>query len=681
MSNPLFNFNALPEFSKIKAEHFNPAIDDILKTNLQKIKDIKIAFKAKPNTDCLEQFNEISRHLNNAWSPISHLSSVQDSPEVRDAYKQALPKLTDYSNAFWQDEEIYELYKTIKDSELYSQINSEKKRVVDLAIRDFELSGIALAQDKKETYAKLTSELSVLTQQFSEQVLDATQSFYIHINDERELDGLPAGAKSLLKQLAQQKELDGFVITLDFPSYMPIVTYANNRELREKLYQAFVTRASDQTPKKEDSEKLNNHPVIEQIMQKRIQLAKLLGFANYAEKSVSTKMASNGDQVIEFLEQLAIQAKPQAKKEFQALQAFAKKECGLEDLKPWDVAFVSEKLKMAQYSIDQEQIREFFPIENCLSGLFQTVEKLYNVQIVKNESVDVYHKDVAYFDIFENNEIIAGFYFDLYAREGKRGGAWMDDCRARMVTPTFKQLPVAYMVCNFTQPDENGLATLTHDELTTLFHEFGHGLHHMMTSIDDSNISGISHVAWDAVELPSQFMENFCWQPEVLAYLSSHKDSGEPINDDLLQKMLNAKNFQSAMFLIRQIEFAIYDFKLHQQYNENNPDLIQSLIDDIRKEFAVIEAVPYNRFQNSFTHVFAGGYAAGYYSYLWAEVLSSDAFAIFEKEGIFNKATASRFKNEIISQGGLKDAMELFVNFAGREPKIDALLKDRGLSL
>jgi oligopeptidase A len=603
---------------------------------------------------------------------------VLNSDELREAYNACLPLLSQYWTEFGQNEDLFKAYDALKNSPEFDNLSVPQKTAINNALRDFRLSGIDLPADKKARYAEIQQQLSALTSKFSENVLDATAAWTKHITDASELDGVPESGLGLLAQQAKQRELEGYVITLDFPSYMPIMSYCTNRELREELYTAFVTRASDTGP---NAGEFDNSQNMKDIMALRYELATLLGFDNYAEYSVATKMAESGQEVIDFLNDLAAKAKPQAEREFGELKAYAADELGMTDLKPWDVTFAAEKLRQARYSISQEDIRPYLPVNTVIKGMFEVVSRLYGVEFEEQNEFDTYHPDARFFHVTKDGKQIAAFYLDLYARSKKRGGAWMDDCRVRRSTKDGVQLPVAYLVCNFSPAVGDTPALLTHDEMTTLFHEFGHGLHHMMTEIDVSAVSGINGVAWDAVELPSQFMENWCYEPEALAFLSGHYKTGEPLPQELLDKLLAAKNFQSAMMTMRQLEFALFDFRLHREYSGSNPVTAEEILSEVREKVTVVPTVDFNRFQHSFSHIFAGGYAAGYYSYKWAEVLSADAYSRFEEEGIFNKTTGASFLKEILSQGGSREAAELFEAFRGRKPSVEPLLRHSGIEI
>ncbi|MGB0205177.1 MAG: oligopeptidase A [Neptuniibacter sp.] len=677
MSNPLLESQLLPTFSQIKADQIEPAIDQILTDN-RKIAENLVAELSEPTWDSLvAPLEEMNDRLSKAWSPVSHMNAVVNSDELRDAYNACLPKLSQYWTEMGQNQGIYGAFEKLSESSGFASLTEAQQKVVKNTLRDFRLSGIALNDADKQRYAELQQKLSELTTKFSENVLDASNDWNKLITDEKDLAGLPQMALAAAKQLAEAKEQDGWLLTLDFPSYIAAITYADNRELRKEVYTAFATRASDQGP---GEGKWDNSDVMMQILDLRLELAKLLGFDNYAEYSLATKMAETPDQVVQFLNDMAEKSLPVAKRDYQQLCDFALEEFGVEELQAWDLAYYSEKLKQAKYSISEEQIRPYFPLPKVMSGLFAVTGKLFDIEISEVTEFDRWHDDARLFEISREGQVIARFFFDLYAREKKRGGAWMDDCRVRRrLDDGAVQLPVAYMVCNFNSPVGDDPALLTHNEVTTLFHEFGHGLHHMLTQIECADVSGINGVAWDAVELPSQFLENWCYEPEALELISGHYQTGEPLPQDLLDKMLAAKNFQSGMMMVRQLEFSLFDFRLHREYQPGETD-VQSLLNDVRSKVAVITPPAFNRFQHSFSHIFAGGYAAGYYSYKWAEVLSADAFSRFEEEGIFNQQTGDDFRSNILEMGGSKEPMELFVAFRGREPEVDALLRHSGIT-
>ena len=675
-NNPLYNIDTLPAFTEIQPHHIEPAIDHLLEQNRNTLKAL---LKQDHYTwqNLIQPIEDMEDLLERTWSPVSHLNAVANTDELRDAYNACLPKLSEYATEFGQNRDLFNAYQAIKNSSGFSSLDTAQQKIIDNALRDFRLSGIDLEQDKQDRFKEIRQKQSALGSQFSENVLDATQGWFKHITDESLLAGLTESALDLAKQAAKSKDLDGWVFTLDFPSYIAIATYADNRELREEFYKAFCTRASDQGP---TAGQWDNTDIIGETLDLRHELAQLLGFENFAEKSLATKMASSTNQVMSFLEDLASRAQPAAKKELQELQDWATSTLGFDKLELWDTAWASEKYRQEKYQLSEEELRPYFPADKVVNGLFTVVNKLYGLKITEQTGVNVWHPDVKYYDIHDKDNVLRGhFYLDLFAREDKRGGAWMGGCVTRKTNDQQVQAPVAYLTCNFTPPVGDKPALFTHNEVNNLFHEFGHGLHHMLTLVDYPSVSGIAGVPWDAVELPSQFMENWCWEREAINLFAVHHETGEPLPDDLYERMYKAKNFQSAMKIIRQLEFALFDFTLHLQYNPEQGDNSQTLLDHIRKKYAVIRPPEYNRFQHGFSHIFAGGYAAGYYSYLWAEVLSADAFSAFEETDIFDKDTGQRFLHSVLEQGGSREPMELFVDFRGREPTIDALLKHSGL--
>ncbi len=677
-TNPLLETHELPPFAEIRAEHVEPAVEALLSESREAIDRLaKQASTAPPSWDNFAMpLETVNDRLTKAWSPISHLNGTMNSPEMREAYQACLEKLSAFGTWVGQHEGLFHGWQALKDGPAWATLDAAQRRTVENALRDFRLAGVDLPADKKVRYGEIQSRLSLLSNQFSNNVLDATQAWHKDIDSQAALTGVPESALETLKAAADAKGVKGYRITLDFPSFFPVVSYADDRELRREVYTAFITRASDQGP---DAGTFDNAAIMEEILALRGEIAQLLGFQTYADYSLTTKMAESPEQVLEFLNDLARQALPQAQEEFVELSTYAQEELGLETLEPWDVAYASEKLREARHAISQEQLRPYFPAPRVTDGLFQVVERLYGVRFEEDTKAPRYHPDVRYFRITENGQPIAGFYLDLYAREGKRGGAWMADCRVRRQTEQGLQLPVAFLTCNFTAPVGGRPALLTHDEVTTLFHEFGHGLHHMLTKQQIADISGINGVAWDAVELPSQFMENYCWEREGLDLLAKHVDTGEALPAELLERLQAAKNFQSAMGMMRQIEFSLFDMRLHHELSAPSASDVQDLLDDVRDGVSVLPKVAYNRFQNSFGHVFAGGYAAGYYSYKWAEVLSADAWSAFEEAGIFDPDTGQRFRREILEQGGARDAADLFVAFRGREPSVEPLLRHCGI--
>ncbi|MDO9616440.1 MAG: oligopeptidase A [Pseudomonas sp.] len=675
-NNPLLQAFDLPSYAAIRPEHVEPAVDSILADNRAAMSRLLEQQSGTPSWDGLVlALDELGARLGQAWSPVSHLNAVCNSPELRAAYEACLPKLSEYWTEIGQNQPLFQAYQKLAESPAAAGFDVAQKTILEHALRDFRLSGIDLPAEQQKRYGEIQMKLSELASKFSNQLLDATQAWTKHVTDEAALDGLTDSAKAQMKQAAEAKGLDGWLISLEFPSYFAVMTYANDRALREEVYAAYCTRASDQGP---NAGKNDNGPVMLEILALRQELAKLLGFANYAELSLASKMAETTDQVLHFLRDLGTRGKPFAEQDLRELQAFASEQ-GCSDLQSWDVGYYSEKLREQRYSISQEILRAYFPIDKVLSGLFAIVEKLYGIQIEELSGFDSWHPDVRLFEIKENGAHVGRFFFDLYARANKRGGAWMDGARDKRRDATGKLIsPVANLVCNFTPAVGGKPALLTHDEVTTLFHEFGHGLHHLLTRVEHAGASGINGVAWDAVELPSQFMENWCWEPEGLALISGHYESGEPLPQDLLDKMLAAKNFQSGLMMVRQIEFSLFDFELHATHGDGRSVL--DVLEGIRQEVSVLRPPAYNRFPNSFAHIFAGGYAAGYYSYKWAEVLSADAFSKFEEEGVFNSATGRAFREAILARGGSQEPMVLFVDFRGRPPSIDALLRHLGLS-
>ncbi len=676
MSNPLLDTHKLPPFSKISADHVGPGIDKLLQESREGIEALLATNAQYTWANLQEPMDDLDERLSQAWSPVSHMNAVVNSDEMRDAYNGCLPKLSEFSSWVGQNKALSEAYRQIADGDEYKNLDEAQRKVIDNALRDFHLAGVDLPEEKQKRFVELSMKMSELCSGFSDRVLDATMAWSKLVTDENELKGLPESALAGAKQLAESKDhKEGWLLNLDFPCYMPVMSYCENRALREEMYTAYVTRASEQGP---NAGEFDNSEAMKEIMAARREQAQLLGFETYADYSLATKMASSTGEVIDFLEDLAKRSKPQAERELGELKAYAKEEFGVDELSAWDIGFYAEKLRQQRYAISQEELRPWFPADHVTNGMFEVVSRLYGVTFKEVEGVDTWHKDVQFFDIHRDGEVIGRFYLDLYAREHKRGGAWMADCHDRRKKTENVQTPVAFLTCNFTPPVGDQPALLTHDEVVTLFHEFGHGLHHMMTRIDCAGVSGIHGVPWDAVELPSQFMENWCWEKEALALISGHHETGESLPDAMLEKMLAAKNFQSAMFIMRQLEFALFDFKMHAGW-EDGMD-IQKVLDEVRAQVAVVKPPAFNRFQNSFSHIFAGGYAAGYYSYLWAELLSADAFSKFEEDGIFNRETGELFLHEVLERGGSREPSDMFKAFRGRKPEIDALLRHKGIT-
>lgn len=678
MNNPLLENYTLPPFSKIQAEHVEPAVDHAIASARQHVESLLTQLD-NPTWDTLVQpMEELDAIIDQVWSPVGHLNSVVNSEALRQAYNACLPKLSDFGTELGQNEALYHAYKKIAEGPEYGKLDQAQQKVIDNAIRDFRLSGVELNQAKRDEYKKLSQQMTERCAKFEENLLDATHAWKKHITDEALLSGLPPSTVAMAAQMAKREGLEGWLFTLDFPSYMPVMSYADNRDLREEMYTAFATKASDQGP---HAGQWDNTQVMQDILQLRHQLANLLGFANHAERSLATKMAKTPDQVLSFLDDLAVRSKPIAEQEYAELRAFAKVTDEQGQLEAWDITYYAEKLRQKRYAISQEELKPFFPEHKVVDGLFAVVNRLYDLKIQENKAADVWHEDVRFFEIIgDGGEVRAQFYLDLYARQHKRGGAWMDECKVRRITQKGVQIPVAFLTCNFSEPVEGQPALFTHDEVTTLFHEFGHGLHHMLTKIDYAAVSGINGVAWDAVELPSQFMENWCWEREALDLISGHYETGEKLPDELYEKMIAARNFQSAMMMLRQLEFSLFDFRLHLEFDPAEANHVDKVLEQVRQQVAVVKPPQFNRFANSFGHIFAGGYAAGYYSYKWAEVLSADAFSKFEENGIFDRQTGLEFLQAILEQGGSREPMELFVEFRGREPQIDALLRHTGIA-
>jgi len=679
MSNPLLDFTDLPPFSEIQPEHVKPAVEQAIADCRIKIEQV-LGGNSHPSWESIcEPLAEVDDRLSRIWSPVSHMNSVVNSSRLRDAYESCLPLLSEYGTWVGQHKGLYEAYKSIKLSAEFTTLTQAQKKSVTNALRDFELSGIGLPANEQHRYGEISKRMSELGSQFSNNVLDATMGWTKHITDESFLKGMPNSAMEAAKAAAEAKELDGWLLTLDIPSYLPVLTYCDNQELRKELYEAYVTRASDRGPM---AGKWDNTDIMAEQLKLRHEISRLLGFATYSEKSLATKMAETPEQVLGFLNDLAGKVKPQGEKEVRELMAFAEKEYGVTTLNLWDIAYYSEKQKQHLFQISDEELRPYFPESKAVSGLFNVLKRVFNMTVVEKEGTNTWHKSVRFFDILDgSNQLRGSFYLDLYARENKRGGAWMDECRVRrMKSDGVLQTPVAYLTCNFTKPIGDKPALFTHDEVVTLFHEFGHGIHHMLTQVDVSSVSGINGVPWDAVELPSQFLENWCWEEEALAFISGHYETGEPLPLEMLEKMLAAKNFQSAIFILRQLEFGLFDFTLHTEFEPEIGARVLETLAEVKSKVAVLPSLEWNRFSHAFSHIFAGGYSAGYYSYLWAEVLSSDAFSCFEEEGIFNEDTGNRFLSNILEMGGSEEPMELFKRFRGREPNIDALLRHSGIS-
>ncbi len=672
-TNPLLDFSGLPRFDEIRAEHVTPAIDALLAEAETAVKAAETVASVRWET-FVTPLDDATERLYHAWGQVAHLQAVVNTPELREAYNANLPKISRFGSALAQNPALYAQYKALAASPDAAGFDEVRSKALANALRDFRLGGAELDDAGKARFAQLQEELSGLQAKFSQNVLDATDAFALHVEDEAELSGLPADVITAARAAAQKDGRDGWKLTLQMPCYLPVQTYADNRALREKLYHANAVRASEF-----GDATLDNSSNIDRILAVRTELAALLGFDNYAEYSIATKMAADAPQVLGFLRDLAARAKPHAQRDRTELETFARDELGLHDLQAWDLAYVGEKLKQARYSYSAQEVKQYFTEPNVLAGLFGVIERLYGLE-VQPDNAPTWHEDVRFYRLVDADGALVGqFYLDLYAREGKRGGAWMDDCRNRRVTAAGVQTPLVYLVCNFGRGSDGKPATFSHDEVTTVFHEMGHGLHQLLTRIGELAVAGINGVEWDAVELPSQFMENFCWEWEQVQAMTAHVESGQPLPRELFDKMLAAKNYQSGMFTVRQLEFGLFDMLLHSQYESAQENVLQ-LLERVRGEVAVNFPPAWNRFPHQFSHIFAGGYAAGYYSYKWAEVLSADAYAAFEEAPEQVAETGARFRNEVLSRGGSRSAAENFRAFRGRDPQIDALLRHNGMA-
>ena len=679
LNNPLLNYSGLPPFSSVKPECIKEAVVSAIEKCKKTIIDVSEKFKAEPTWDnVVAPVEESDDLLSKVWSVVSHLNSVNNTPDLRAVHDECLPILSEFSTWAGQYKPYFEVLKKIESSDAFSLLSKPQQKAIKNSIRDFKLSGIDLNEADQKTYAQIESKLSELSSRFSNNVLDATHGYTLHVTELEKLKGLPEGALKLAKNEAENRKLDGYVFTLEMPSYLPFLTYCENRELRHEIYVAYNTRSSEIGP---NAGKWDNAPIMEEILKLRHELAKLLGFKSYAHLSLATKMADAPETVVEFLKDLAHKSHKQGLKEVEDLRQYAKSQ-GLDELQPWDMAFYSEKLRQEKYSYSEEELRPYFPENVVIKGMFECAHRLYGISLKERLGVDVWNDAVKCFDVYEDKfgSRIGSLFMDLYARPGKNGGAWMDECLTRRYRADGAlQLPVAYLICNFTRPVNGKYSELTHDEVVTMFHEFGHTLNQLLTKIDISDVSGINGVPWDAVELPSQFNENFAWQEEVLKFLSSHVKTHEPLPKEKLDAVLKAKNFESAMAMLRQIEFALFDFRIHLEYDPSLGGRIFEILNEVKKEVAVVPNFKDSRFPNNFTHIFSGGYAAGYYSYKWAEVLAADAFSLFEEKGIFNKSVGKSFEELILACGGASDPMKNFEDFRGRKPSVDALLKQSGI--
>lgn len=677
--NPLLCEAELPRFDQIDANHVVPAITAILEENQVEIDRHKLAATPEQAYQAFHEIERLEARLADAWSPVSHLNAVVNNDELRAAYNACLPLISAYETAQGQDSALKSLFEMLKQNAGSLNLTLAEQKAVDNTLRDFQLSGVDLDQPTRKRFGALKQSLSAATSRYAENVLDATDAWYKQLETPDRLQGLPERAMALASQSAKDAEMQGYRLTLSAPSYLAVMTHAEDRDLRREVYEAFVTRASDQGPQ---AGQFDNTALIQDILIDRQSLAEILGFERFTELSLARKMAATPEVVLEFLAELGSRTRPVALEDMRAIHTFARDSLGIETVQPWDLAFCAERLKRQRFALSDEDIRPYFPATKVLNGLFEIVRRLFDVNIEQTTDVAVWHSDVTTYVIKRNDEVIAHFYLDLYARAKKRGGAWMADCRCRRRHPIHGlTLPVAFLTCNFPAPLDSQDALLSHDEVVTLFHEFGHGLHHMLTQVDCLSVSGINGVAWDAVELPSQFLENWCWAKESLELISGHYLSGDPLPAELLDKMLAVKNYQSGMKMVRQLEFALFDFRLHNEF-DGTSSVIQRVLDEVRASIGVTPNIPINRFQNGFNHIFGDemGYAAGYYSYKWAEVLSADAFSKFEAEGLFNRQTGEQFLSTVLEHGGSQDAMALFKAFRGREPSVDALLKQEGIA-
>ena len=672
--NPLLDFSGLPRFSEVRPEHVTPAVEELLAENRRALDGVLAQAGAPTWASLVQPLEDASERLSRAWGQVSHLNAVMNSPELREVYNANLPAITQFYAELSQNQALFEAFKTYRGSDEFSRLSAPQQKIIENELRDFRLGGAELDEADKARFLEIQERLASLSARFEENVLDATNDYARWVEDETELAGLPDDVKQAAREAAEREGKPGWKFTLHAPSFVPVMQYADHRALRAELYRAHATRASEFGKPEWD-----NTSLIREILQLRAEAARLLGFADYAALSLATKMAESASQVQDFLHELAVRAKPYAGRDLSELREFAARELDLPEIESWDVGYASEKLRLARYAFSDQEVKQYFPEPAVLAGMFKVVETLYGLAIRPAEA-PTWHPDVKFFDLSDRQGTLLGqFYLDLYARDSKRGGAWMDDAVTRRRKAQGIQTPVAYLTCNFAAPVGGRPALFTHDEVITLFHEFGHGLHHLLTKVEDLGVSGINGVEWDAVELPSQFMENFCWEWQVLKHMTRHVDTGEPLPRELFDKMLAAKNFQAGMQTLRQIEFSLFDLRLHGTYDPNGTATALDLLNEVRSEVAVLIPPAFNRFPNNFSHIFAGGYAAGYYSYKWAEVLSADAYALFEEDGVLSEHAGQRFWSEILAVGGSRPALESFVAFRGREPTLDALLRHNGM--
>ncbi len=673
--NPLLDFSGLPRFAEIVPQQVTPAVDELLRENRALISQLLADSAPVTWFQFVQPLEDANERLSRGWGQVTHLNAVMNCPELREAYNANLPKITQYHSELAQNQGLFEKFKALKAGSGFTLLSRAQQKIVENELRDFRLGGAELPADKKARFVQIQEELSRLYARFEENLLDSTNDFALYIETRDELAGLPEDVLQVAHEAAAKDSRPGWKLTLHAPSWMPAMQYAENRSLREALYRAYVTRASEFGKPEWD-----NTPLIAQILKLRQEKAGLLGYRGYAEVSLVRKMVKSPREVLDFLAELGTKAKPHAERDYRELKRFARDELKIDNLQAWDIAYISEKLRTARFAFSDQEVKQYFPEFQVLQGMFKMVEALYGISITPGQA-PLWHPDVRFFNIRDlAGKLIGQFYADLYARPSKRGGAWMDEAIARRRKESGIQNPVAYLNCNFSSPVGGKPALFTHDEVITLFHEFGHGLHHLLTSVDELGVSGINGVEWDAVELPSQFMENFCWEWEVLKHLTRHVDNGQPLPRLLYDKMLAAKNFQSGMQTVRQLEFALFDMHLHDDFDPHGDKTMLQLLNEIRSRVAVVIPPEYNRFPNNFSHIFAGGYAAGYYSYKWAEVLSADAYSLFEENGVLNRDIGRRFRDEILGVGGSRPALESFVAFRGRGPQIDALLRHNGMA-
>ena len=673
-TNPLLDFNGLPRFATIRTEHITPAVEALLTENRALIKRLTATSVAATWEGFVAPLEDANERLGRAWGVVGHLHGVLDSPELREAYNANQPGIVQYWTELGQNLALFEKYKALRASAEFASLKDQQQKIIDNEIRDFRLSGAELSEEKKQRYAQIMDELARLSTKFSENVLDATNAFSTTVEDLADVAGIPEDSLEPAAEAAQKAGAKGWKFTLHAPSYMPVMQYADNRDLRARIYRAHVTRASEFGKLDWD-----NTPLIAQILKLRNEAAQLLGYSSHAKVSLATKMAESPRQVVDFLEDLAAKAKPFALKDWDELNAFAANELGIAQMQAWDSSYASEKLRLRRYDFSDQEVKQYFPEPKVMQGMFRVIETIYGLHI-ESEQAEAWDPNVRFYRISEKDGTVIGrFYVDLYARETKRGGAWMDEAITRRLVGATVQTPVAYLNCNFPSPAGDKPATFSHDDVITLFHEFGHGLHHMLTRVDYLGVSGIRGVEWDAVELPSQFMENFCWEWDVLSHMTAHVDTGAPLPRALFDKMVAAKNFQSGMQMVRQVEFSLFDMLLHDEFDTESGKTAQHLLDEIRSKVAVSVPPAWNRFPNNFSHIFSGGYSAGYYSYKWAEVLSADAYSAFEESGVLDPGTGARFREEILAVGGSRPAIESFKAFRGREPTVDALMRHSGM--